>query len=82
VANLKQDGARFRNDVVIGNGGKQILVDDPSGNAIELFEPGALSGPVPSRGRPLRGVLLVQKRRDLVQPGMLPAPSRPRQQPG
>jgi catechol 2,3-dioxygenase-like lactoylglutathione lyase family enzyme len=39
VANLKQDGAHFRNDIVMGNGGKQILVDDPSGNAIELFEP-------------------------------------------
>ena len=36
---LKQGGARFRNDIVIGNGGKQILLDDPSGNAIELFEP-------------------------------------------
>ncbi len=36
---LKQDGARFRNDIVIGNGGKQILLDDPSGNAIELIEP-------------------------------------------
>jgi len=36
---LKKDGADFRNDIVIGNGGKQILVDDPSGNPIELFEP-------------------------------------------
>lgn len=39
VAALKTEGARFRNDIVIGNGGKQILLDDPSGNAIELFEP-------------------------------------------
>jgi catechol 2,3-dioxygenase-like lactoylglutathione lyase family enzyme len=39
VATLKAGGARFRNDIVVGNGGKQILVDDPSGNAIELFEP-------------------------------------------
>jgi catechol 2,3-dioxygenase-like lactoylglutathione lyase family enzyme len=39
VDTLKKDGAHFRNDIVIGNGGKQILVDDPSGNAIELFEP-------------------------------------------
>jgi catechol 2,3-dioxygenase-like lactoylglutathione lyase family enzyme len=39
VDRLKQDGAQFRNDIVIGNGGRQILVDDPSGNAIELFEP-------------------------------------------
>ena len=33
-------GLPFRNDVVTGPGGKQILVDDPSGNPIELFEPG------------------------------------------
>jgi catechol 2,3-dioxygenase-like lactoylglutathione lyase family enzyme len=39
VATLKDEGARFRNEIVIGNGGKQILVDDPSGNPIELFEP-------------------------------------------
>jgi hypothetical protein len=32
-------GARFRNDIVTGVGGKQIIVDDPSGNPIELFEP-------------------------------------------
>lgn len=36
---LKQAGARFRNEIVRGNGGKQILLEDPSGNAIELFEP-------------------------------------------
>ena len=39
VEKLKAAGANFRNDIVIGNGGKQILVDDPSGNPIELFEP-------------------------------------------
>ena len=39
VANLKQNGTRFRNEIVQGNGGKQILVEDPSGNLIELFEP-------------------------------------------
>ena len=38
VAALKSTGARFRNDIVSGNGGKQILVEDPSGNAIELFQ--------------------------------------------
>ena len=37
---LRAGGARFRNDVVNGPGGRQILVDDPSGNCIELFEPG------------------------------------------
>jgi catechol 2,3-dioxygenase-like lactoylglutathione lyase family enzyme len=36
---LKRAGAHFRNDVVVGNGGKQILLEDPSGNPIELFEP-------------------------------------------
>lgn len=40
VATLRADGAQFRNDIVVGNGGKQILLEDPAGNAIELFEPG------------------------------------------
>jgi hypothetical protein len=39
VADLRAKGCRFRSDIIIGNGGKQILLDDPSGNAIELFEP-------------------------------------------
>jgi catechol 2,3-dioxygenase-like lactoylglutathione lyase family enzyme len=39
VATLRQHGVHFRNDIVIGVGGKQVLVDDPSGNCIELFEP-------------------------------------------
>ena len=39
VAKLKSAGARFRNDIVIGMGGKQILIEDPSGNPVELFEP-------------------------------------------
>jgi catechol 2,3-dioxygenase-like lactoylglutathione lyase family enzyme len=39
VQRLRQHGARFRNDIVTGVGGKQILVDDPSGNPVELFEP-------------------------------------------
>jgi catechol 2,3-dioxygenase-like lactoylglutathione lyase family enzyme len=39
VDKLERDGARFRNEIVVGNGGKQILLEDPSGNAIELFEP-------------------------------------------
>jgi hypothetical protein len=39
VAGLREAGARFRNDIVTGVGGKQILVDDPSGNPIELFQP-------------------------------------------
>jgi catechol 2,3-dioxygenase-like lactoylglutathione lyase family enzyme len=39
VARLQAAGNRFRNDVVQGVGGKQILLQDPSGNLIELFEP-------------------------------------------
>lgn len=39
VAALKQAGVRFRSDIVTGNGGKQILLEDPAGNPIELFEP-------------------------------------------
>jgi predicted enzyme related to lactoylglutathione lyase len=39
VALLKNAGARFRNDIVTGNGGKQVLLEDPAGNPIELFEP-------------------------------------------
>ena len=38
VESLGQAGARFRNDVVRGPGGNQILVEDPDGNPIELFE--------------------------------------------
>ena len=36
---LKKDGVKFRNDVVEGPGGRQILLEDPSGNPVELFEP-------------------------------------------
>jgi catechol 2,3-dioxygenase-like lactoylglutathione lyase family enzyme len=39
VATLREAGARFRNDVVTGVGGKQILLEDPAGNPIELFQP-------------------------------------------
>jgi catechol 2,3-dioxygenase-like lactoylglutathione lyase family enzyme len=38
VEQLKQAGASLRNEIVVGNGGKQILLEDPSGNPIELFE--------------------------------------------
>ena len=38
VAALRASGARFRNDVVTGPGGKQILAEDPDGNVVELFE--------------------------------------------
>ena len=39
VEDLRRHGARFRNEIVAGVGGKQILVEDPSGNPVELFEP-------------------------------------------
>ena len=39
VDRLRRAGVRFRNDIVTGVGGKQILAEDPSGNPIELFEP-------------------------------------------
>jgi catechol 2,3-dioxygenase-like lactoylglutathione lyase family enzyme len=39
VARLTAAGARFRNEVVTGVGGRQVLVEDPSGNPVELFEP-------------------------------------------
>jgi catechol 2,3-dioxygenase-like lactoylglutathione lyase family enzyme len=39
VAQLRDAGADFRNDVVAGPGGKQILLLDPSGNVVELFQP-------------------------------------------
>jgi catechol 2,3-dioxygenase-like lactoylglutathione lyase family enzyme len=39
VETLRKVGAHFRNEIVTGIGGKQIIVDDPSGNPIELFEP-------------------------------------------
>jgi catechol 2,3-dioxygenase-like lactoylglutathione lyase family enzyme len=41
VTRLRAAGARFRNDVLSGPGGKQILLQDPSGNVIELFQPAA-----------------------------------------
>jgi catechol 2,3-dioxygenase-like lactoylglutathione lyase family enzyme len=39
VERLRKAGVRFRNDIVRGPGGSQILLDDPSGNPIELFQP-------------------------------------------
>jgi predicted enzyme related to lactoylglutathione lyase len=38
---LKKAGVAFRNDIVAGPGGRQILLEDPSGNLVELFEPAA-----------------------------------------
>jgi catechol 2,3-dioxygenase-like lactoylglutathione lyase family enzyme len=39
VSTLRQAGLQFRNDIVTGVGGQQILLEDPSGNPIELFQP-------------------------------------------
>jgi catechol 2,3-dioxygenase-like lactoylglutathione lyase family enzyme len=39
VDELRHAGVHFRNDIVTGVGGKQILLDDPSGNPVELFQP-------------------------------------------
>jgi len=39
VARLRAAGLRFRNDVVDGPGGSQVLLEDPSGNFVELFQP-------------------------------------------
>jgi catechol 2,3-dioxygenase-like lactoylglutathione lyase family enzyme len=39
VARLRAAGVRFRNDVIRGPGGAQVLIEDPSGNPIELFKP-------------------------------------------
>jgi catechol 2,3-dioxygenase-like lactoylglutathione lyase family enzyme len=40
VARLRDGGASFRNEIVTGVGGRQVLLDDPAGNCVELFEPG------------------------------------------
>ena len=42
VDRLRKEGVRFRNDIIVGLGGNQILLDDPSGNVIELFQPTAV----------------------------------------
>ena len=44
VEALRAAGAHFRNEIVTGAGGKQILLDDPSGNPVELFQPAEAQG--------------------------------------
>ncbi len=39
VETLRAEGTHFRNEIISGPGGKQILVEDPAGNPIELFQP-------------------------------------------
>src|SRR5262249_3929630 len=51
VARLRAEGVSFRNEIVTGPGGEQILIEDPAGNVVELFEPASGSparpGPPP-----------------------------------
>jgi glyoxylase I family protein len=44
IASLKQAGVAFRNEMEVGPGGRQIQIEDPDGNPLELFEPGDSSG--------------------------------------
>ena len=48
VARLRAEGVSFRNEILTGPGGKQILIEDPAGNVVELFEPASSS---PARPR-------------------------------
>jgi predicted enzyme related to lactoylglutathione lyase len=50
VARLKAAGGRFRNEAVQGGGGKQMLLEDPSGNLVELFEPNSPAYRAPGSG--------------------------------
>lgn len=50
IAKLKAAGGQFRNEVVQGTGGKQILLEDPSGNLIELFQPNTADYRAPGSG--------------------------------
>jgi catechol 2,3-dioxygenase-like lactoylglutathione lyase family enzyme len=45
VARLRGEGVSFRNDIVTGPGGSQILIEDPAGNVVELFQPAAGAPP-------------------------------------
>jgi predicted enzyme related to lactoylglutathione lyase len=45
VARLRAAGVRFRNDIIQGPGGRQVLIQDPCGNLVELFQPAAVSPP-------------------------------------
>ncbi len=50
IAALKSAGCRFRSDVIQGTGGKQILLEDPSGNLVELFEANTAAYRAPGSG--------------------------------
>ena len=55
VARLRQAGAHFRNEIVDGVGGRQIILEDPSGNPIELFEPRLPEARLDPSGEPRSG---------------------------
>lgn len=50
IGRLKSGGCRFRSEVIQGIGGKQILLEDPSGNLVELFEPNPARYRAPGAG--------------------------------
>ena len=50
IAELKSAGCRFRSDVIQGTGGKQILLEDPSGNLVELFQANTAAYRAPGSG--------------------------------
>jgi catechol 2,3-dioxygenase-like lactoylglutathione lyase family enzyme len=50
VERLRSAGVPFRNDIVSGPGGRQIVLDDPAGNPIELFQPAARDRPLVRAG--------------------------------
>jgi catechol 2,3-dioxygenase-like lactoylglutathione lyase family enzyme len=49
VERLRKAGVKFRNDVVTGPGGSQILAEDPSGNVVEVFQPAPIAAFAPAR---------------------------------
>jgi catechol 2,3-dioxygenase-like lactoylglutathione lyase family enzyme len=51
VDRLRKQGVSFRNNIVVGIGGNEILLNDPSGNVVELFQP-TIVYPAPSGGKP------------------------------
>ncbi len=61
-ADLQEKGASFRNDIVEGKGGKQVLLQDPSGNPIELFEPSPkkTARPIPEGYHTITPYLIVE----------------------
>jgi catechol 2,3-dioxygenase-like lactoylglutathione lyase family enzyme len=53
VARLRGEGVSFRNDIVTGPAGSQILLEDPSGNVVELFEPARRAADQPKQASPM-----------------------------